>query len=266
MQLNKQLTQFGLDEKEAKVYLAALEMGVINIQGLVKKSGIKRSTVYEMIKNLKEKGLMSVTTKGARKLYVATSPENIKRMLSEKQQLFKDIMPELMAISNIGFDKPKIKFYEGIEGLREIYWDALNIKSKMAYWISPIQSIFDTVGKEFLEKYVEIKAKKGLWIKSIHIVPQVSSEYKYGTPETFEKTLRLVRYAPPEINIKNTIGIYDDKVAVISTRKEGFGFVVESKDYANSMKIFYDLLWNISKPYGDADLNKKREGNANIAK
>lgn len=249
MQLNKQLTQFGLEEKEAKVYLSALEMGQINIQGLVKKSGIKRSTVYEMIKSLKEKGLISVTTKGARKLYLATDPEKIKRMLSEKQRLFTDLLPELKAISNIGFDKPKIKFYEGVEGLREIYWDALNIKDKMAYWISPIQSVMDTVGKDFLEKYVEIKAKKGLWIKSIHVVSQSNPDYKYASPETYEKTLRIVRFTPPEINIENTIGIYDDKVAVISSRKEGFGFVVESKDYANSMKIFYDLLWNICKPH-----------------
>ena len=133
--------------------------------------------------------------------------------------------------------------------MREIYWDALNIKNKMAYWVSPIKSVMETVGEDFLNKYIEAKAKKGIWIKSIHITSEKVEAYKYLSSETYEKTLRKVRFTPKEIDIKNTIAIYDNKVAVISSRKEGFGFVVESEDYARSMKAFYDLLWSISKPY-----------------
>ncbi len=80
--------------------------------------------------------------------------------------------------------------------------------------------------------------------------------YKYLDPLTYEKTLRDVRFTPKEINFSNTIAIYDNKVAVISTRKEGFGFVVESADYAQSMMVFYDLLWNICKPYGDMEFSR----------
>lgn len=252
MRLINDLKQLGLDEKEAKVYLAALELGPTNIQDLTKKSQIKRSTVYEMIKNLKEMGLISETTKHKRKLIVASEPENIKRNLVAKEKLLNQLMPELKGISNIGFVKPKMTFYEGKEGLREIYWDALNVKkNEMALWVSPIKSVMETVGEDFLNKYIAEKAKRGLWVKSIHIFSEKVPTYKYLAPETYDKTLRKVRFTPPVMDISNTIVIYGSKVSVISSRKEGFGFVVESEDYANTMRIFYDLLWNISKPYGE---------------
>ncbi|MFH0854627.1 MAG: helix-turn-helix domain-containing protein, partial [bacterium] len=66
MNYSKDLQQIGLSDKEASVYLAALELGPTNIQALTKKSAIKRSTVYDIIKNLKNHGLMSETTRGKR--------------------------------------------------------------------------------------------------------------------------------------------------------------------------------------------------------
>jgi len=256
MSLENDLKTIGLEEKEARIYLSALELGPTNIQNLSKKSEIKRSTVYEMIKNLKEQGLISETTKGKRKIFIASKPEKLKRSIKSKEQLLNDILPELKSISNVGFIKPKITFYEGKEELREIYHDTLKTKNKIAYWISPIQSINETVGEDFLNKYVEERTKKSIWVKSIHVTSQ-KAPYKYLEPQFHEKTLRRMRFTPIEINIHNTIAIWDNKVAIISSKKEGFGFVVESEDYANAMKVFHELLWNISKPYGDMNFDNK---------
>lgn len=249
MLLENELKHIGLNEKEAKVYLAALELGPTNIQNLTKKSGIKRSTVYEMIKSLKNSGLMAETIKGKRKFIVAAEPENLKKGLKEKEKLLSEIMPELKSISNVGFVKPKITFYEGKDGIREIYRDTLKSKNKMTLWFSPIKSMLETIGEDFLNHYVEKRTEKGIWVKSVYITQERVTDYKYLQPETFEKTLRKIRFTPPDITIKNTICIYDNKVAIMSSRKELFGFVIESDDYANMMKVFHDLLWNISKPY-----------------
>lgn len=250
------LQQLGLSEKEARVYLAALELGPENIQALTKKSGIKRSTVYEMIKNLKAMGLMSETTKGKRKLFIAAEPENLKKNLIQKERLLAEILPELKSISNIGFNKPKIMFFEGKDGLKEIYWDTLKVKNKMEFWISPIRDIAETVGEDFLIKYIDERVKKGIWIKSLHISSKKVPTYKYLDPATYERTLRKVRFSPPEIDIANTIAVYDNKVAVMSSKKEGFGFIIESADYTNTMKVFYELLWNASKEYGNVETKK----------
>lgn len=256
MSLENDLKQIGLEEKEAKVYLAALELGATNIQNLTKKSEIKRSTVYEMLKNLKSMGLISETTKGKRKIFVASEPENLKRNIVAKEKLLNEMLPELKSISNIGFIKPKITFYEGRDGLREIYRKTLETKSKLALWISPVQDIFETVGEDFLIKYIKERSKKEIWIKSVHVTLKNVSDYKLLSPDTHEKTFRKVRFTPLGINISNTVAIWDNKTAIINSRKEGLGFIIESEDYANMMKTFHELLWSISKSWHEMDFDK----------
>jgi len=263
MGLENDLKQIGLEEKEAKVYLAALELGPTNIQNLTRKSGIKRSTVYEMLKNLSKKGLISESTKGKRPVIIASEPENLKRNLKSKEQLLSEILPELRSISNVGFVKPKIMFYEGKDGIREIYRDTLKSKHKTTFWFSPIKSMLETIGEDFLNHYVEERTKRGIWVKSVYITPQRVPDYKYLQPGTFEKTLRKIRFTPKNIDIKNTMCIYDNRVAIMSSRKELFGFVIESEEYANMLKIFHDLLWNISKPWHEMNFDKTNQNAEN---
>ena len=263
MSLENNLKSIGLEEKEAQVYLATLELGPTNIQNLAKKAGIKRSTVYEILRNLKNQGLISEAMQGKRKLIIASSPDKLKRNIKEKHNLLNLILPELKSLHNAGPITPKITYYEGREGLREIYMIALEAKNKRADWVSPIQSVVETVGEDFLEKYVETKKRMGYWIRSLHITSRQVSTYKYLDPITFKKTLRDVRFSPQDIDIPNTIAMWDNKVAIISTQKEGFGFIIESKDFSISMKMFYELLWNISKPYGDMNFENKNKNEEN---
>lgn len=255
MNLKQNLKQLGLEDKEAEVYLASLELGPANIQKITQKSGVKRSTVYEMIKSLKGKGLMAETTKGKRKLLVASEPEKLKRDITNKERLLSQILPDLNSISNISGLKPKITFYEGREGLREIYNLSLKNKTKKIDWVSPIKSIVETVGEDFLNEYVENRAKEKYWVRSIQVTEQQYPTYKYLDPKTFDQTYRRVRFTPKGMDIPNVIGLWDNKVAVISSHKEGIGFIIESEDFYKSMKALYELLWEASKNYGDMDFH-----------
>ncbi len=255
--LQNELFSIGLSNKEARIYLACLELGPTNIQNIANKTNIKRSTVYETLENLKEKSLMHVTTKGKRKQYLASEPENLLQTIKEKERALKEILPQLKSINNIGFAKPKITFYEGKEGLRDIYMEALKSSTNNADWISPMKSVLETVGIEWMEHYVELKVKKNYWIRSIHVSDLLIDSYKYQDPATFEKTLRDVRFSPKNMQIPNAIGIYDNKVAVLSSRKEGFGFIIESEDYAQSMRELYSLLWDKSKTWNQLHVEEK---------
>ena len=41
--------------------------------------------------------------------------------------------------------------------------------------------------------------------------------------------------------------MYEDKVAFLSSEKEGFGFVIHSKDFANLIKVQFEEIWKVSK-------------------
>ena len=251
MALENDLKSIGLEEKEAKVYLAALELGPTNIQDLAEKSGIKRSTVYEMIKKLEPAGLITESIRGKRKIYIASEPKELKKSIREKEQLLNQILPELMSLNNASSTKPKITYYEGRDGLRQIYNLALETVTKKVDWVSPIRPIIETVGEKFLEEHIEKRAKEKYWIRSIQITDQQVETYKYLDPTTFEKTYRRVKFAPPGMDIPTVFGIWDNKVAILSTRKEGFGILIESEELVRTMRTFYELLWNASKTWGE---------------
>lgn len=264
--LENDLEKIGLSDKEAKVYLASLELGPATIQSLTDKSGIKRSTVYEMLDNLMAMGLIIESIKGKRKVYLAAEPEKLKRNIHEKEQLLSQILPELRSLNNSGNIKPKITYYEGRDGLRKIYNLVLETETKKVDWVSPIRSVMETVGENFLEEYIEKRAKEKYWVRSIQITEQQVETYKYLDPETFDKTYRQVRFSPEGLDIPNTMAIWDNKVAVMSSRKEGFGFIIESEDFLRSMRVFYELLWNASKSWEDIFGRGKNNENENPQK
>jgi len=59
MQLQKALEQFGLNKKQAKVYLAVLELGSATVNIISNKSGIARSSCYDILNSLIKKGIAS---------------------------------------------------------------------------------------------------------------------------------------------------------------------------------------------------------------
>ena len=110
----KELQALGLSEKEAKVFLASLELGPDTVQNIAKKSGINRPTAYVQIESLKKKGLMSEVEKGKKVLNTAESPERLSSLLNalEKELDFKKIeikriLPALQELSLGAGERPK---------------------------------------------------------------------------------------------------------------------------------------------------------------
>jgi len=75
---------------------------------------------------LREKGLIIATKKQKRTFYYAENPSKLGNILEEKVNAFDNLLPELLAMSNLIDRKPKIRFFEGVEGLKNIYKDTLN--------------------------------------------------------------------------------------------------------------------------------------------
>lgn len=85
MILHKNLQALGLSGKEAKIYLAVLELGEASIVALVKKSGIKRTTAYDVIGSLQEKGLVTLTKNKKSVRYLAEDPRVLEHRIEEKK-------------------------------------------------------------------------------------------------------------------------------------------------------------------------------------
>ena len=58
------LREFGLTDKEVRVYLILLSLGSINLQELAKRIDLPRTTIYNTLNYLYTKGLVSKIVKG----------------------------------------------------------------------------------------------------------------------------------------------------------------------------------------------------------
>ena len=54
------LKNLGLTDNESQVYFAALGMGPTSVQEISSQSGVKRTSVYSIIRDLQSMGLMSI--------------------------------------------------------------------------------------------------------------------------------------------------------------------------------------------------------------
>ena len=125
------LQNYGLSEKEARVYLTVLELGTSIASTIARRAELNRVTVYTILEDLKKDGIVNETTKEGVKYYSVISPDILLKQLEQKYESFKEKVPELLALAEKFGSKPKIQFFEGLEGMKKMYGDQLSSKTDL---------------------------------------------------------------------------------------------------------------------------------------
>ncbi|HBU06717.1 MAG TPA: hypothetical protein DEB09_01395 [Candidatus Magasanikbacteria bacterium] len=251
MYFEKNLQQLGLTEKEAKVYLANLELGIDSVQNIAKKAGVKRATTYVIIEELKMKGLIfeKPTSKG--KLYIAENPEKLKNILKEREKILSETIPFLRAIYNSEKGKPQIQVYEGLEAMKHVYLDTI--------WKSKTEILFFSSIKKIYEKMPELLEEWLKGIKDSKITNQITREFinpdvediKYGKRLVKISRTQQVRVLPKNFPLRfvgSDCVIFEDKFMIISYEQKLFTTVIQSQTIADSMRALYEFAWQFATP------------------
>ncbi|MBA3047172.1 hypothetical protein KKC83_05925 [Patescibacteria group bacterium] len=240
MQLNEILSQFGLINKENDVYLACLELGQAGVSEIAIKADIKRTTAYDVLSGLMNKKLVGQTQKGKKRLFYAEEPEKLSKLLEEKQNKLKEVMPILKSLYNTAGAKPKIRYYEGKEGLKEVYRDTLNYQGELAAFVT--ENIIQHLGKDFADEYIKKRKKARITVRAIAPDTKEMVEYQKGDKE-FIKQTRLVSKEKFPFTIE--MNIYGNKLAFMSFKEE-MGIIIESNEIANNTRLLFELAWQAS--------------------
>lgn len=242
-QLKLTLQSLGFSEKESGVYMAILELGKGTVTEISRKAGINRTTGYDILDNLVAKGVVSVSGKEPKQEYAAEPPEAITDYLKKRAQELeesikksKEIVPELSVIYSAK-NRPRIRFYEGIDGLKHVYEDTLTSSEPIRAYAT-VDDMHKTMPTYFPE-YYKRRAGKGIAIRAIVPKTALASErHQYD-----EKEKREIAFVPPDkYYFSPEINIYDNKVMIASWR-EKLGIIIESAEIADAMKKIYELAW-----------------------
>lgn len=246
-QLKLILQSFGFSEKETDVYIALLQLGKGTVTKISLQAGINRTTGYDILGSLVNKRMVSVSGKEPKQEYAAEAPqaviEYLRRQISQTEEYVKraeGLMPELTLLHAVK-NRPKIRFYEGSDGLRQVYEDTLTSHEAIRAYATvddmhkALPNYFPTYYKRRTEKNISIRA----------IVPETPTGRERKEHDVEEK--REIAFVPadkyyfsPEINI------YDNKVMIASWR-EKLGIIIESEEIADAMKKIYELAWERAK-------------------
>lgn len=245
MTINEALEQVGLNKRESLVYLHLLKYGASYPTEIAAKTNIKRPNVYEYVKTLEEKGLIYYQLANKRKLIVAERPEKVSEMINQKLNLAKTLIPALKALDSEGSFQGKISFYQGKRSMINLFNEALEMKGKELWGFWSAKDMDKILNKKTVEKFIAKRLKKGIKLKTLH---PIEKESFYSDEMNTDKGRRLtqIAYIPENYTFSLSIQIYDDTIAFYSSKKESYGFKVESKEFAEVMRTLYDIAWNNS--------------------
>ncbi len=237
----------GFSDREASVYLALLGLGKGTVSEIARRAAINRTTGYDILDSLVGKGLATISGKEPKQEYAAESPEKIRRFLESQRDKAQEalagaeeIIPELRSLYSVR-SRPQIRFYEGKEGMKDVYEDTLSAGEAIRAYAN-----VDDMHKalpDYFPRYYKRRSEKGIKVRAI--VPANAAGIEragHDTEESRETALVPADqyYFSPEINI------YDNKVVIASWR-EKLGIIIESAEIADAMKKIYELAWTGAK-------------------
>ncbi|MFA6585928.1 MAG: helix-turn-helix domain-containing protein [Candidatus Paceibacterota bacterium] len=248
----EQLIDLGFSNKEASVYLALLELGPSTTTEISRKAGINRTTGYDILESLASGGLVNLIGETKIQKFVAESPDKVISFLENKikqsQEKLKQahiLLPELLSVYNVK-EKPKVRFYEGIERVKEAFEDTLNAKVEIIGYAVGTDA-FTAVGEEYLRDY--FKRRVGKNIKVRVIVPDDPDTLKVISKD--EEELRESLIVPKDkFYFTTETNIYNNKIIIVSW-KEKFAVILESKEIADAQKKVFELAWLGAKQFSD---------------
>ncbi|HBU07583.1 MAG TPA: hypothetical protein DEB09_05920 [Candidatus Magasanikbacteria bacterium] len=250
----EKLIDLGLQENEAKIYLALLELGKGNVTEISRRAGLNRTTGYDILERLGLHGMVNRARVGSKKIiYVAEPPSHLRQYLEDKKRAMErrmeelnDLLPDLQSLYKTDI-KPVIKFAEGTSEMQKLYLNVLDAKSEV-YSILNLKGyaeIFDELGAyQSKERHKKGIKEKVLAIKNDTAVWWHDKTYKNKTAK--DKKLTEYRWLEDaeKYSTAGEVNIFDDKViGMLSKPSENVAFEIQSQTFADFLKLVFEMAW-----------------------
>lgn len=231
------LIKLGFSEKEAKLYLACLELGAGTVVEISRKSDITRGSAYDVLEEMLDKGYVSKLHKDRHMIFSPVDPEVLKKRFEERIRNFEMALPELKGLFNKQ-SRPKVRYFEGLEGIKRVYEDTLTATTEILNYANSreIRIHWPTYDND----YVKQRVKKQIFLKGIAPDDDYGLKVKKDDRHCLRETRLLTS---KDFSFTNEINIYDNKVAITSYQNELIGIIIESQEIADTQRDIFKMAW-----------------------
>ena len=247
--LEKAMIELGLSDKEAKVYLASLELGPSTAQIISTKANVNRATTYVVIESLMEMGLMSTYDEGKKTFFSAESPErlleflrNQERQASDKINLLKEKMPEIRSLVNASGNKSETRYFEGVEEMK-IAWNDLWLPLDTSETVYTFLSLDEYHAADSGHATINIPSEgleKNIAMKIIY----ASKNGKQMRKERGINSLEFICINHDQYPFHGRIDIGGERIIFTDYLGKLSGMVVKNKNLAQTLESIFRALWD----------------------
>jgi len=253
MLINK-LQNVGLSEKEAKMYVALLEMGKAQASDLAIKAQVNRGTAYTILEGLRDKGLVEELEKKAGITnFKCTGPRSLQEYLEtekdnwdNKIKLLRDFLPEIETLSALSGERTQASFIKGLEGIEYIRKEfGKNYKNKEIYHIFNA----DLAYKLFPVKKTDYRRK---WLKSkMNLKTICVYDPKQGLPKktALYKGSEYRYISQNKLPIYCEVLIYDNWFSIHDYQDDLMGVIIRHPRLVATFKAMFKLAWEAAENY-----------------
>ena len=234
----KKLETLGLDEKEARTYVATLELGNSTAFKIADKSGLAKSTTHDILRELSSRGLISSYMKGNKKYFAASDPLILIEKIKKQTAIAQEVLPELQSIYNARSHKPRVRYYDEVSGIDIATKEFLSEADEMLV-LNGSEYLEDALPKHF-PRIIRDRIKKGVRSRSIYVEGEKAREYQSKD----SVSLRTSKIISKEYDFSTLFWAWNDKVAFINSKGNISTLIIEDKEVAYFLRQLFKYVWD----------------------
>lgn len=233
-----------MTEKEANIYLVILELGSAPASTISRRSGVKRPTTYSLLKEMISKNIASWIVRDWVTFFQVIEPEILLGRMKWRYEEFKDIMPSLHQLDSMYDNKPKIKYYEWVQWLKELYSQLLSSECPLYSFLSD-DNINSDLQAYLNGDFVSMRKKKEI---QANVIVSSSDENIFYINATKNNKYTNIKVTDNDFLKKmqwETVLYGENSVAYfLYSSKEMIWYSISSNQLYNSTKWMFEFIWS----------------------
>ncbi|MFH1649195.1 MAG: helix-turn-helix domain-containing protein [Candidatus Woesearchaeota archaeon] len=240
------IEDLGFSQREAQAYLALLELGPSTITPITEHTGIPSSKIYEVLRRLADKGMVSYIVKGRAKHFQAAAPENLLNTFNDRKTRFESILEELKKKQEFTNKQSKVEYVEGKKAI-------FSILNKLLNEAKPGEEYFAfSVGHEHKDQQVStFMANYALKRQAKKFQMKVLSyeEYRTEIENAYPaRILRMINNRFTKFRFPQGVIILGDVLVLHSWEEPATATIIHSRKTAQEYKEFFNQIYTSATP------------------
>ena len=248
MQLSD-LENLGLTKNESKIYIALLELRSAPAVELINKTGFHRNIIYDNLKRLIEKGLVSSIQKDKKTFFEVAYGDALVGMLEtqqkeieKKKEFAQKLIPEIERFKQLSKVKEEATIFKGFKGVTGVIDSALKEGGEFIAFGASTKEGITKFYKFFFPRWHKERIKKRVKMRILY-----SEEDRTRGEEVGKMKYTRVKFLAKEFTNPMSAAVYGNNTIIITWGEEPFAFLIRSKEVSTGIKAYFESLWSIAK-------------------